>query len=393
MNQSEQPSAPSYQDAPDIVAPLPPAPPSISVGDLRPPDTAKTLLGNRWLCRGGAVLMVGSAGMGKSSASMQQDLRWAAGKEAFGIQPTGPLKIVTIQAENDEGDMHEMREGVTGGLGLSDEETLLGWQNLRLVFEQSRTGEAFVREVVEPTLAEHRPDILRIDPLAAYAGADITQAAESARLLRTLINPLLTKYDCGLILVHHTPKTTNRDTSNWRASDWMYAGAGSADIVNWARGVLVIDATRELGTFKFIAAKRGGKIGWTDDHGEREFDRYYKHATSGVFWEPSEKPAEISKNSRSVADLMMHVPPKGQQIGQNTLLEVLKGAGVSDKPARQLIAAAVELGQLVPIEIPRSKKRPAIAYKRGDNPQSVPNTLYLVPGATGRGEGEGEEAA
>lgn len=388
MNHSEQTPVPSYQDAPDIVAPIPPAPPSISVGELRPPNSAKTLLGNRWLCRGGAVLMVGSAGMGKSSASMQQDLRWAAGKEAFGIQPNGPLKIVTIQAENDEGDMYEMREGVTGGMGLSDEETLLGWENLRLVFEQSRTGQAFVNDVVEPILAELRPDILRIDPLAAYAGADITQAAESARLLRTLINPLLTKYDCGLILVHHTPKTTARDTSNWRAADWMYAGAGSADIVNWARGVLVIDATRELGTYKFIAAKRGGKIGWMNDQGGKEFERYYKHAATGVFWEPSEKPAEVTKNSRSVSDLMLHIPPKGQQIGQNTLLEVLNGAGISDKPARQLIAAAVELGQLVPIEIPRPKKRPAIAYRRGDNPQPIPTTLYLIPDPTGGGEGK-----
>jgi hypothetical protein len=332
--------------------------------------------------------MVGSAGMGKSSASMQQDLRWAVGKEAFGIQPIGPLKIVTIQAENDEGDMYEMREGVTGGMSLSDEEILLGWENLRLVFEQSRTGEAFVNEVVEPILAEHRPDILRIDPLAAYAGADITQAAESARLLRTLINPLLTKYDCGLILVHHTPKTTNRDTSNWRASDWMYAGAGSADIVNWARGVLVIDATRELGTFQFIAAKRGGKIGWNDDYGEKEFERFYKHAHTGIFWEKAEKPADTPKNAYSVSDLMSHIPTGGAQIGQHTLLEVLKRSGVSDKPARGLIEAAIELGHLVAIDIPRPKKRPAIAYRRGDNPQPMPCTLYLTPGFV-----PGEEAA
>jgi hypothetical protein len=300
--------------------------------------------------------------MGKSSASMQQDLLWAAGKEAFGIKPNGPLKIVTIQAENDEGDMYEMQAGVTAGLKLSDAETLLGCDNLRLVFEQSRTGEAFVREVVEPILAEHRPDILRIDPLAAYAGADITQAAESARLLRNLINPLLTKYDCGLILVHHTPKTTNRDTSNWRPSDWMYAGAGSADIVNWARGVLVIDATHEPGVFKFVAAKRP-RIGWTDKEGAKEFERYYRHSCTGIFWVKADKPTEANKN-HTVSDVLNHIPPVGE-VGQNTLLQVLKESGISDKPARQLIATAIELGQIVQIDIPRAKKRPAIAYRRG----------------------------
>jgi RecA-family ATPase len=117
---------------------------------------------------------------------MQMDLLWACGREAFGIKPNGPLKIVTIQAENDRGDLYYMSEGITKGLGLSQEEILAGWENLKLVHEQSRTGESFVREVVEPLLREHRPDLIRIDPLLAYAGGDMTKPEVSGRLLRSL---------------------------------------------------------------------------------------------------------------------------------------------------------------------------------------------------------------
>jgi len=58
------------------------------------------LLGNRFLCVEGGMLFVGPSGIGKSSASIQQDILWALGRPAFGIKPARPLRILTIQAEN-----------------------------------------------------------------------------------------------------------------------------------------------------------------------------------------------------------------------------------------------------------------------------------------------------
>ncbi|MEI9893776.1 MAG: hypothetical protein WDN28_07705 [Chthoniobacter sp.] len=50
----------------------------------------------------------------------------------------------------------------------------------------------------------------------------------------------------------------------------MYAGAGSADITNWARAAVIIDPTHAPHVFKFIAAKRGARVGWRDECGEKE---------------------------------------------------------------------------------------------------------------------------
>jgi hypothetical protein len=76
------------------------------------------LIKNRFLCRGGSLLLVGPTGVGKSSLSMQAAVRWAAGQPCFGLVPAGPLRVLIVQAENDEGDMAEMRDGVIAGLGL-----------------------------------------------------------------------------------------------------------------------------------------------------------------------------------------------------------------------------------------------------------------------------------
>src|SRR5438477_13147065 len=86
------------------------------------PCQEDTLLANRFLCRGGGLLFVGPSGIGKSSASVQQDILWALGREAFGIRPARGLRLLTVQAENDGGDLGEMARGVCKGLQLTTED-------------------------------------------------------------------------------------------------------------------------------------------------------------------------------------------------------------------------------------------------------------------------------
>ncbi len=215
-------------------------------------DPRATLLGNRFLCIGGSLLFVGPSGIGKSSASAQQDILWSLGKPAFGIRPSRPLRILTIQAENDNDDLVEMREGVIRGLDLTEDEIAIVRANVFYECESTLTGAAFLA-YVESRMAGRGFDILRIDPFLAYLGADVTDTEMTAAFLRNGLNPILQRHRCACVLNHHTPKVTNRDTSQWRASDWGYAGAGGADVTNWARAILVIDPTGDPRLFRFIA--------------------------------------------------------------------------------------------------------------------------------------------
>ena len=339
-----------------------------------PPDPAQTLLGNRFLCRGGAMLFVGPSGIGKSSASIQQDVFWCNGLSAFGITPAQPLKILIIQAEDDDGDLHEMITGVIKGLELSDEQIERYFANCcGYVTEKARTGSLFLNEVVAPLLEEHRPDILRINPLQAYLGGDITKPEITAAFLRSGFNPLLDRYNCGLIPVHHTPKVTNRDTTEWKASDWMYAGAGAADITNWTRSALVIDPTMNPQVFKFIAAKRASRIGWFDDVTlEREFVRHFAHGGNGkIFWRDAlAEEAQNAKDApRKALDVLALVPEEGS-INKNALLSKASSLvpPIGDKKARGFIAELVSDGSLFEWHIPRPRTNPEVRLARYEQP-------------------------
>jgi hypothetical protein len=76
-------------------------------------EDPNSLIGNRWLCSGGSLVIQGYSGIGKSSFALQMALHWAVGKDFFGIPVKRPLRTVFIQAENDHGDFAEAFQDIT----------------------------------------------------------------------------------------------------------------------------------------------------------------------------------------------------------------------------------------------------------------------------------------
>ena len=143
---------------------IPPRKPLLEYGDA-PPAPENTLLGARFLCREGGMLLVGPSGIGKSAASIQQDILWSIGEPAFGIQPARPLKIIGIQAEDDEGDLSEFVSGVKANLKLTPAQDALCRANCAYYCHKDFTGHRFLQEYLRPLLARDRPDIVRLNPL------------------------------------------------------------------------------------------------------------------------------------------------------------------------------------------------------------------------------------
>jgi hypothetical protein len=243
------------------------------------------LLGRRFLCREGACLLPAPTGVGKSSTVNQMTAAWACGRAAFGIKPAKPLKILVIQAEDDAGDMKEMASGIITGLSLSEQEFALVLQNTVYVRECALTGEEFIVRL-QQLVREHRPDLFVLNPLNAYIGGKgVIDAETVSRFCRNQLNPILIKYRCGNLTVHHTAKPSkDRNPDNWRPADWVYAYAGSNELANWCRAMLAIDPTHEERVFRIIGAKRGSRLGWKDEMNEPTSVRYFTHATKGIFW-------------------------------------------------------------------------------------------------------------
>jgi hypothetical protein len=310
---------------------------------INPEDT---LLGDRWLCRGGGAFVVAPSGMGKSVWSIQAAIKWSIGDRVFGIKPARPLKVLILQAEDDEGDIIEMSRIAThleiSGKRFEQFETNVWMEPLNHL-----SGNGFI-QALNSCLEQWSADLVIINPYTSYLGADIKDDGANNIFLRNWLNPVLTKHRCAALLIHHTPKTNFRDTSEWKLSDWMYSGAGAACLTNWARAYLAIDPTKVYGCYKFIAAKRGKRIGWSG-----EWQQHFSHSKEDgkLLWVPSTQEeilASTSKQTKSAEDLLPFIPMVGSDpISMSEVIETAKGV-IGDNYARKFVKELVILGKVLP---------------------------------------------
>ena len=230
--------------------------------ELPPQDDDTCLFGrNRYISRGDGVIIVSSSGMGKSVLNYE----WAAlaglGRPFLGIHTRKPLKSLIIQAEDADGDVGEVMYSLKVSLKLTESEMKQVGDNVVIVREKIHRGEAFLARL-RALVNKVKPDIVWINPLHAYAGCDIADAEEHGRFLRAGLNALNKDERFAIILIHHTPKPiTSKGVPDRKWHEVMYEAAGSAELVNWARAVIVIKPTEEQGKFNLILAKRGGRAG------------------------------------------------------------------------------------------------------------------------------------
>jgi hypothetical protein len=150
----------------------------------------------------------------------------------------------------------------------------------------------------------------------------------------------------------------------------MYAGAGAADITNWARGVLVLDPTSARGVFKLIAAKRGSRIGWEDLLGRKQDIRYFSWVEKGIAWREA-TPEEIrdcnkkQENEKAGPDQLLELVPKTGTIAKNDLEKKADAElGIKRDKFRALVNELVEDGELFVHKIKRHEMRDEIHLSR-----------------------------
>ena len=247
------------------------------------------VLGQRWLCRGGSLVIVGQSGIGKSSFAMQLGLTFGLGRKFFGITPIRPLRVAFIQAENDRGDMAEAFRGVVKGMFYSQADLDTLQANVRFYDETVKTGSEFIR-LARSIIIKHRADILIADPLLSYAGDDISDQAFMSRWLRNELNPVLQETGTIWVWLHHMPKPPKDKQAKGTVSDLAYAGAGSADLTNWAREVAVLQRQGDDPTFSLTLTKRARRAGMINLEGQPTNAIHLRHSNTGICWEYAPKP-------------------------------------------------------------------------------------------------------
>jgi hypothetical protein len=225
------------------------------------------VLGNRWLCRGGSLVMAGQAGTGKSALMMQAAINWTLGQDFFGIKTHQGMKMRTlvIQAENDAGDVAESMQDQIIGLHLTEDEKAELRDNMFIYRESVATGREF-GDVLRKLIIQHQATICFVDPLMAFVGADISETSEASKFLRHIIQPILNETGVIIVFMHHTGKPkSSKDKEGQTVADLAYGLFGSSEITNWAREIAVLMRCQgEEPIFRFGLTKRRGRSGMTD---------------------------------------------------------------------------------------------------------------------------------
>jgi RecA-family ATPase/DNA-binding MarR family transcriptional regulator len=265
-------------------------PPEYTVEELeafKPDEDPGSMLGKRWLCRGGTLLLQGQSGIGKSSFLMQMAITFALGKPFFGVTPIKPLSALIIQAENDMGDLAEAYQGICHGMELTGEERAKLRTQLHFHRDTIHTGEKFVHMATR-LIAKHKPDLVFADPLLSFIGGDISDQETASTFLRNQLGPLLLQSQVMWVWLHHTgkPPADKSSRDNWNEKDMAYMGLGSSELANWAREVAVLQKLdKELDLYGFTLCKRGGRSGMVDEAGLPTNTIHLQHAKGRICWE------------------------------------------------------------------------------------------------------------
>ncbi len=156
----------------------------------------------------------------------------------------------------------------------------------------------------------------------------------------------------------------------------MYSGAGAAAMTNWARAYLVIDPCDTPGVYKFIAAKRGQRIGWGLH--VPVYEQFFAHSREDgqLLWLPADKDQiALAKKSAAIdaGDILPLIPPL-DAIEQSFIHQAAKDKfNVGINKARTFINQLVAEGKAYAWSLPRAKPlRSAVGYARRAQPDESP---------------------
>jgi hypothetical protein len=304
------------------------------------------LLGEGFLERGAALLLIAQSGVGKSVVAMQAGSCWAISQTAFDLQPyqNKNLRIVMIQNEDSRNDLYR-QSLMLDALSFSTEKRNLLDENFRIFTVRGKLGLQAIGAIRSILDKRSATDLLVLNPMSAYAQGDLANTEDCVEFLYGQLSPLLDDYNCAGWLLHHTPKMTGSRRTNqkqWNTFDYMYSGAGAATITNYARGIITIDSVGDSTTFSWRVAKRLHESGWPTP---TQFFKWHVLPQGGRVWvaaSSAETTQAESKAKKTLEDLYNLVPASCEPVLKDCLLsKALDEEGFTHRLLKALLAEAL----------------------------------------------------
>jgi hypothetical protein len=222
----------------------------------------RTLYGHD-LVRGEITVLGSPGGVGKSSLAIGMAVSIVTGKEILDEKIRGSdLKVLLINAEDSTDEIrrrvwafclaHQVAERELDRLYAAgaDDHRVQGLSFLRTsekgYSELNETGLAQLRSALQ----SFSPDVIILDPLVALCASGNMNDNPSMSLVMRALKSLAGKFDCAILIVHHTRKNAEAGTAD--------AISGAASIVNLARRAImpVTVSAEDARTFGILPSER-----------------------------------------------------------------------------------------------------------------------------------------
>jgi hypothetical protein len=224
-------------------------------------------------------LFFGPSGKGKSTITLHAAATWGMGHSWFGIEPRMPLRTLIIQAENNKGDCHRAIKGIAKNLGFPPS-FMTGKIFIHRI--SGLYGDNFSKKLAQ-YIKRYDPDIIFIDPIFSFAGADLSLQQPTSLFLRGQIGPVIEQSNAACFLIHHSSKPPRGPNKN-DPLDLGNTFFGSVELSAFPRSVTGLHQ-RDDGNFELFASKRGGLAGLRDSSGELTERIIISHSQNGIGWE------------------------------------------------------------------------------------------------------------
>ena len=282
-------------------------------------DNPNNLLGtDDFLERGGVLLTISLAGVGKSSWTFQSAATWALGRPFFGIQASQKMRVLIVQAEDSDRYRAKCTESLRQAWNLTPAEGAELHDRVKVARIKGVAGDEFLAQV-GALAKKHEADLVYINPISNYILGDGGKAEVATQFFNGL-DRINDKDRWAYILIHHTGKPPKADAKVDNSEDWagIYMGFGSSVFANRPRaGILLQPRVGMQGEFWMHLGKGGMNAGVVKEveHGvgvrlEPTIKIAIRHSTQKMkmpwgempmyLWEPSDAaPDPAKKGERS----------------------------------------------------------------------------------------------
>lgn len=331
------------------------------------------------------AVLAGEGGRGKTTLMVQMAVALAAGSEFLGFTPLAPVKIVFFTQEDDA---HLLRNKAKAcclacnlDWGIAKKNLRFVWLDAKLAAQKTFKTEADIEFVkaLSARLVEYGASLAIFDPLVAFAGEETNEGfSQVIRAVRQIVR----KADCGVLMAHHTGKSSRDD---------QYAARGGSSLVDGSRMVMNLSyqEAEEFASSTGTQTPRGG-YRWSFEktsHIERPLpkfllrsDRFSFREVLGLTEEQRSSARREAQATRSEERTQAQI--EVEQVLQHRILAAVEQGAESKKQITEMIGGnSTQLRSLIDrmVESELLSYDMRVTNRGGSHPLRVSNQVLANP--------------